>query len=165
MVTTNPYLPLPLLPELIARPRRDDDGNFDHVRLHHDVKWGRKSRPIPCRFGGASLSDENGWRESEFRGGGDPLKSASQWVAREKVGVKDPFAMAAGRSSFPATTLPTPLLVARERRERDSSQLLFSSRISHSSLQAGTVTSRAMAASDLEGDRSIFFLQNWRGDR
>ena len=69
MVTTNPYLPLPLLPELIARPRRDDDGNFDHVRLHHDVKWGRKSRPIPCRFGGASLSDENGWRESEFREG------------------------------------------------------------------------------------------------
>ena len=61
---------------------------------------------------------------------------------------------------------PLPRLAARERRERDSSQLIFSSQSSPSPLQAGTVTSRAWAASDLEGGQLIVFLRNWeRGVR
>ena len=49
-----------------------------------------------------------------------------RWVEREKVGVEGPSSTAAGRSSFPATMPPPPHLAARERRERDSSQLIFS---------------------------------------
>ena len=83
-----------------------------------------------------------------------------RYVEREKVGVEGPSTTAAGRSSFPATMPPPPRLSARERRERDSSQLIFSSQSSPSPLQAGTVTSRAWAASDL-GGRLIVFLRNW----
>ena len=86
-----------------------------------------------------------------------------RWVEREKVGVEGPSSTAAGMSSFPATMPPPPRLAARERRERDSSQLIFSSQSSPSPLQAGTVTSRAWAASDLEGGRLIVFLRNWEG--
>ena len=84
-----------------------------------------------------------------------------RWVERKKVGVEGPSSTAAGRSSFPATMPPLTRLAARERRERDSSQLIFSSQSSPSPLQAGTVTSRAWAASDLEGGRLIVFLRNW----
>ena len=86
-----------------------------------------------------------------------------RWVEREKVGVEGPSSMAAGRSSFPATMPPPPRLAACEQRERDSSQLIFSSQSSPSPLQAGTVTSRAWATSDLEGGRLIVFLRNWEG--
>ena len=65
------------------------------------------------------------------------------------MGVEGPSSTAVGRSSFPVTILPPPLLAACERRERDSSQLISSSR---------TITSRARAASDLEGDQPIVDL-------
>ena len=79
------------------------------------------------------------------------------------MGIEGPSLTAAGKSSFPATMPPPPRLAARERRERDSSQLIFSSRSSPSVLQAGTVTSRAWAVSDLEGGWLIVFLRNWGG--
>ena len=56
------------------------------------------------------------------------------------MGVEGPSSTAVGRSSFPATMPPPPRLAAHERRERDSSQLIFSSQSSPSPLQAGTVT-------------------------
>ena len=79
------------------------------------------------------------------------------------MGVEGPSSTAAGRSSFPAMMPPPPHLAAREWRERDSSQLIFSSRNSPSPLQAGIVTSRAWAASNLEGGQLIVFLRNWEG--
>ena len=102
--------------------------NFDHSRLRLGVKWGRESRQVPRRFGRASHADVNG-----------------RWVEREKVGVEGHSSTAAGRSSFPATMPPPSRLAARERRARDSSQLIFSSQSSPSPFQASYQTAQARA--------------------
>ena len=106
----------PLLPELIARPHRDGDGNLDQARLHLGVKWGGSHD----RFLVSSVELHTRTR-------------MERWVEREKVGVEGPSSTATSRSSFAATMLPPPLRATREWRERDSSQVLFSCRISPSS--------------------------------
>ena len=135
----------PLLPEQIARPRRDGDGNFDHARLRLGVKWGWESRQVPCQFGGASHADVNGAMGGEGEGG-----------------CRGPFLDGCRQVFLPSDNASSCVSCAtRERRERDSSQLIFSRRNSPSPLQAGTVTSRGWATSDLEGGQLIVFLRNW----
>ena len=132
----------PLRPEQIARPRRDGDEKF---RSREIASWRQVGTGVTT---GSSSVRQSFTRGREWAMGGEG-----------EGGRRGPFLDGCRQVFLPSDDASS--AAARERRERDSSQLIFSSQSSPSPLQAGTVTSQAWATSDLEGSRLIVFLRNW----